>query len=87
MTPDDTWVFVALVVEPDRATIYQGDLAGNLSKAVNTVSHGPEEFDGRTQIGRDSAGGRQYQGWIDDVRIFDVALTPGQMDALYQASL
>ncbi len=87
VVPDQTWVFCALVVEPNQATMYLGDGGGVLSSAVNAVSHGIEEWDGRTFLGRDSAGGRYFQGKLDDARIYDASLTPGQVDQLYQDSL
>ena len=84
--PDGQWVFVALVVEPDRATITMGE-SGVLASAVNLTAHSPEEFDGVTLIGRDSTGNSRYfEGGIDDVRIYDAALSPAQIAALYAAS-
>jgi Concanavalin A-like lectin/glucanases superfamily/Metallo-peptidase family M12/Bacterial Ig domain len=87
--PDQQWVFVALVVEPTQATIYMGDLGGQLSWAVRPQvnGHGPEQFDGVTLIGRDASGGRDFKGWIDDVRVYRAALGTGQIQALYQGSL
>ena len=74
------------MVEPNQATIYLGD-GGTLSSATNAVAHGSEEFDGRTFLGRDSAGGRYFDGNLDDVRVYDASLTPSQVTALYQGSL
>ena len=86
VVPDDEWVFTALVVEPSRATIYLGQ-GGTLSSAVNVAGHGIEEFDGATLVGRDNTGGSRYfDGWVDDVRIFDAALSPAEIAALYASS-
>lgn len=84
--PDDPWVFVALVVEPSRATIYLGQ-GGLLSVAEHPASHGPEAFDAVSSLGSDPAGGRLFRGWVDDWRAFAGALTFGQVQALYSGSL
>ncbi len=87
VTPDDTWVFAALVVEPERATLYLGQ-DGALTSAVNEVGHGPEEFDGQVDIARDrSSNARRFRGRIDDVRIHAHAFSPAEIAALYQSSL
>lgn len=86
VVPNDEWVFAALVVEPTRASIYLGE-SGVLTRADNHVSHAPEEFDGNTNVGRDKAGNRYFGGFIDDVRIYDAALAPAQVEVLYLGSL
>jgi hypothetical protein len=83
--PDGAWSFVALVVEPSRATLYLG-LDGVLAWAVNEGTHGPEEFDGPTQFGQGSPGIRYFHGDIDDVRIHDASLTPAQVEDLYRSA-
>lgn len=82
--PNGQWVFVALVVEPERATIYRHD--GTLAWAVNAIHHAPEEFDGALRIGRDDAGGRNFQGWIDDVRLYGFALSAAEIARLAAVS-
>jgi len=85
--PNLRWVFVALVVEPQRATLYKG-LDGILRAEVNPVSHGPEEFDGTLLIGQDAAGAaRHFRGWIDEVRIFDAALSTDEIAEIHRHSL
>lgn len=86
LLPDQKWVFVALVVEPARATLWMGE-DGTLTSAVNTVPHAIEEFDGPTEIARDAAGGRLFRGRVDDVRVYDGALTPAEVRDLFQGSL
>ena len=68
--PNNQWTFVALVVEPHRARIMM-----NTALAVNPVSHDVEQFDGEILLGADAAGGRHFAGEIDEVRIYDYALT------------
>jgi len=76
--PSNQWTFVALVVEPDRARIMM-----NASLAVNPVSHGEEAFDGELLLGADAAGGRHFAGELDEVRIYDYALTDEELTFLY----
>jgi len=78
--PDWKWSFVAVVIEPGKATCYIGDPNGVLRTATNPIAHIPEEFDGRTIIGSDeNSNARFFSGQIDDVRIYDVALSAGQI--------
>jgi hypothetical protein len=82
--PDSKWVFVALVLEPAKATLYLGEDA-KLSPATNIVEHSMEEFNGVTRIGNDKKAGfgpRFFKGVIDDVRIYDRALSPEQIREL-----
>ena len=78
--PDMQWTFVAVAVEPTKATLTLYD--GTLYIETNEVTHDIEEFDGLTAIGYDFWWG-PYEGVIDDVRIYDYTLSPGEM--LYMA--
>lgn len=68
--PDDQWVFVALVVEPTKATLYL-DNGTYLLSSTHDAAHAVEAFDGATLIGAD---GDNFNGSIDDVRIFNYTL-------------
>jgi len=81
----NVWAFTALVVEPHQATLYRGE-SGVLTSAVNPVAHAPEEFDGVTTIGESRSWNRSLRAFIDDVRIYNGAMTPAQIAALYAAS-
>jgi hypothetical protein len=77
--PDEKWVFVALTVEPEKATLSMVD-EGVLYSATNEFEHEPEEFDGTTYVAWAPflLGGvayRYFRGWMDDVRIYDTVLT------------
>ncbi len=85
--PDDQWVFVAMVVEPQQVTLYMGDTAGLLKSTTRPVAQSPEEFDSSTQVGRDSSGSRAFKGTMDDVRFIRGSLSAKQVLSLYQASL
>ena len=79
------WAFCALVVEPHQATLYRGE-SGVLTSAVNPVAHGLEEFDGLTTIGESRSFSASVKAHIDDVRIYDGAMTPLEIAALFAAS-
>ena len=68
--PENEWFFTAVVIEPDKATLYMND-----QSAVNEVAHAIEEFDDILVFGQDPTGGRFMSGTIDDVRIYDHALS------------
>jgi hypothetical protein len=52
--PDSQWVFVALVVEPDKATLYLHDGTG-LRSATNVGPHGAASFARSFYVGYDPA--------------------------------
>ncbi|MEM7247897.1 MAG: LamG-like jellyroll fold domain-containing protein [Acidobacteriota bacterium] len=75
IVPDDTWVFAALVIETDRATIHLHD-GTTLQSAVNVANHGLEAFEGEAFLGWDpNGGGRYFRGQLDDVRVHEGALS------------
>lgn len=82
IVPDSNWVFVAVVVEPNKARLYMGQ-DGSVSSATNTINHEIEEFDGATWIGSDDpAWSRHFKGVIDDVRIYNRALSQTEIEKL-----
>jgi hypothetical protein len=80
VVPDREWVFAALVVEPEKATLYMS-ARGELRSAVNRVHHAIEEFGGTTWVGKDHAG-RNFQGVMDEARIYSEALSPERIEQL-----
>ncbi len=83
--PTNQWSLVALVITPGSATLYM-DNAGGFSSAVNTMAHTAEAFNGGTTwIAGDSAGGagRNFNGVIDEVAVFNYALSAAQILQLY----
>jgi hypothetical protein len=84
--PDDEWVFFALVVRSDMATIYLGR-NDELTSSYNATAHGVEEFDGPLALGRDGTAGRYFRGWLDDVHVFRAALTPRDVETIYSSAL
>lgn len=84
VVPDNQWTFVALVTEPDKATIYAPNARGFLQAATHWAIHNVEKFDGKIWIGRDTASGHRYfRGAIDDVRIYNHALGQGAIQAIF----
>lgn len=81
--PGNQWAFVALVVEPDKAVIYEGIKSTGLDWATNYVNHEIEEFDNVLVIGCDPQGGRYFKGLMDDVRIYDYALSPEEIESIF----
>jgi hypothetical protein len=87
--PQNQWSLVALVVTPSRATLYLCNTNGQLS-ATNAIAHSAEAFSGNTLIGNDASGGtgsRTFSGVMDEVAVFNYALTPAQVQQLYANGL
>jgi hypothetical protein len=81
--PAEQWTFVALVVEPTKATFYMSD-GGVLRSAVNTSSHAalavstPVEFG--AQPGRSD---RTYIGRLDESAVYNRALSQSEINTLF----
>lgn len=73
---DNTWYYVALVVESTKATFYVIEEDGTLTTAVNTLSHSALDCSGDGwHIASDPFGNRYFQGYLDEVAIYDQALS------------
>lgn len=79
------WNFVALVVQPDQATMYLDAGGAGLQASVNPVTHATSAFDGTVQLGQDGTSSRLFKGMIDDVVIYDRALSDAEITALRDA--
>lgn len=80
---DNIWYYVALVIESDKATFYAIDEGGSVTAAVNTTSHSALNIsnDG-WYIGRDPlSSGRSFQGYLDEVAIYDTALNRAKIES------
>jgi hypothetical protein len=89
VVPQNQWSLVALVVTPARATLYLCNTNGQLS-ATNVIAHSAEAFSGNTLIGNDSSSGtgaRTFGGLMDEVAVFNYALTLAQVQQLYTSGL
>jgi hypothetical protein len=78
--PADEWSFVALVVTPTAGTMY-------LNSASNTfqAAHPAYAFGADTFLGYDPQNANKYyEGTLDDCRIYDHALTPAEIQEVWQ---
>ena len=86
------WQFVAYVISPQNTTIYLYYVSGgatNLIKAVNNVTNAPEAFSGGTTwLGSDHfSNGRTFNGSIDEVAVFNNAMSEIQVQGLFLRAL
>ncbi len=77
VVPDNEWAHVALVITPTNATLYLNGVG-----ATNTLANATEEFDIPIRIGSDAFGGRDFKGSIDEVTVWNSALTQNQIREL-----
>jgi len=78
VVPDNEWCFVALVVEPTQATVYV-----NEDYAVNSIDHVAQEFSEPLWLGQCTySANRFFDGQIDDARVYDRALTQGEVQTV-----
>jgi alpha-galactosidase len=83
--PADQWSFVAAVVQPSSTVVYLINTNGAQS-ATNFLSQPIQAFAGPGTIGTDtySSAARVFNGVMDEVAVFDYALTPAQIEQLYE---
>jgi len=85
--PTNQWAFVALVISPAQATVYLQN-GVSLNSASFPGTYGVDSFDdGVSYIGYDTAGNgltpRRWNGGLGQVMVFDQALSPAEINALY----
>jgi len=79
---DNTWYYVAVVVESTKATIYVIDESGTLTTATNSVTHSAiNPSTDPWYIARDTYSARYFQGYIDEVAVYDQALSQSTLVA------
>jgi len=84
LVPLSQWTFAAVVVEPTKAIMWMHD-GTEMSSATNILDHGVVTFSRETHIGlnpkRNNKGAfvRFYEGGLDDVRLYDYALSQGEV--------
>ncbi len=86
--PEDEWTFVGMALRADSNTFFLGTTGpdGTFSMAVNELDHVPQTHDQAPFLfGVDlcCGNGRNFDGFMDDVAIWDVALTEEQMRLLW----
>jgi hypothetical protein len=87
--PADEWSFVALSLKPEATTLYLGTTGpdGELIEAVNEIDHFVQTNGGTPWFfGRDNCCGteRNFQGLMDDISIWDEALSQEDIARLYE---
>jgi hypothetical protein len=83
--PTNQWAFVAMVINPTNATIYLQNGTG-MSSTNFAGTYPSQSFTGNSYIGWDTAGGitgRRWGGSIDEMMVFNHALSPVAINALY----
>ena len=80
--PQNQWAMVALVIEPDKASAYVYTEADGLQQGVNNISHIRQTIDDLKIAWDDHSGVRQFEGAIDDVRIYNRALSVEEIEEL-----
>ncbi|MBK1835253.1 LamG-like jellyroll fold domain-containing protein [Roseibacillus ishigakijimensis] len=80
--PTGVWVFVALTIAPDQATLTLFD-GQSLQSATNLAPHGVEDLAIPLTIGLDPASfSREFQGSLDDLRLYRRTLSPEEIAAM-----
>jgi hypothetical protein len=83
--PTNQWAFVAMVINPTNAMIYLQNGTGMIS--TNFAGAYPSQsFTGNSYIGWDTQGGstgRRWTGTVGPVMVFNQALSPVAINALY----
>jgi hypothetical protein len=82
--PENQWSLAALTISPSQAVLYLLNANGRLS-ATNAIPHSEGLLDGAWRIGNDADADptRSFNGMIDAVAVFPSALSPAQLNALY----
>jgi hypothetical protein len=85
--PLNQWSMVAVVIEPAMATLYLCT-GGTVTNAFNLIPQDVEFWGGPAEIGCDGGNlGSSFQGAIDQVALFEKALSFDQIDSLYGVAL
>jgi hypothetical protein len=87
--PASDWAFIALVVQPDKASVYvcASNNPAGFAGATNIYTHVNQAFDGQTLIGSDGGDpGYSFAGKIDEVAIWNRALGVGELYTQYGAA-
>ena len=83
--PENEWAMTALVIQPDKATLYVATARSGLQSAVNLLPNKKQTLN-NLKIGWDSQSQTRYfKGLVDDVRIYNRALLPEEIAMLAEA--
>ncbi len=84
VVPADTWTFIAMVVEPTKATFYMSD-GTTLKSSVHTATHAALAVSSPLGFGGNQPGraDRTYNGGLDEMTVYSRALTQSEINALF----
>ena len=87
--PKNEWTFVALSLRPDQARLYVGARdGGELNFATNAIPQLPQQNSATSwHFGKDNLPAdarRHFDGLMDDIAIWDGALSDGELLALFK---
>jgi hypothetical protein len=82
--PANQWSFIAVAIEPSRAILYLAN-SGGLQAATNNFTHVNQSFSSPGTIGTDAfnSSARAFNGILDEVAVFNYALTSAQIQSLF----
>jgi hypothetical protein len=82
--PEGQWAFVAIVIQSDKTIAYVYDQDNGLKSAENPIPNIPQQVD-NLKIGWDPEQEiRRFKGLVDDVRVYNYALSQDQIKTLTQ---
>ena len=77
--PELEWALTAVVVEPNKATLYMSDRV-TIAAATAFISHDAEKWDGIVHFAKDDDPYKRFfKGTLDDIRIYDRALSAAEI--------
>ncbi|MEB3322003.1 MAG: LamG-like jellyroll fold domain-containing protein, partial [Synechococcaceae cyanobacterium] len=84
VVPSNTWTFVAMVVEPTKATFYMSE-GGILKSSVNNATHAPLAVTSALGFGGNQPGrtDRTYRGKQDEFAVYNRALSLSEINTLF----
>lgn len=85
------WNLVAMVGNAEGVRLYRGNSSGSLDSVLNPVPCAPTYLNGVMRVGRDQDAARilssaDHPAYIDEVAIFDRALTEADLQAIYRSA-
>ena len=87
VVPDQTWTFVALVIEPTQATFYMDDGTNGLQTITRSSTH-PLKTHNSYSIGSfPNSSSRYFNGMMDEARLINRALSSDEIELLSQEAL
>ena len=77
--PTNQWVLAAVSITNNRAIFYVGLTNGVITTSTNNYTHIFQAFDAPLDVGQDPFGGRWFRGLIDEVCVWNRALSAAEV--------